>query len=231
MPSDGRSTRDAKLVQYLGEAFGNEKRLETALQAHIAIAKRAPYKRRLRQHLTETRAHARELSRRIKQLGGSRDPVPTPIVEAAEAVVGGAQKAGALALGPLQALRGTGETERQLKNAKTEYAEEAQEIGMYSAIETLAVALDDKDTAALARTILRDERRMFTFLEREIPRLSEAVARSEVPARERNGAAPRPARRSTRSARATRSSTRGASRRSSTRQSSRSRPRSARAPS
>jgi ferritin-like metal-binding protein YciE len=230
MPTNGRSTRDAKLVAYLGEALGNEKRLETSLQAHIASAKRAPYKRRLRQHLTETRAHARELSRRIKQLGGSRDPVPTPIVQAAEAVLGGAQKASALALGPLHALRGTGDAERQLKNARTEFAQEANEIGMYSAIETLALGLNDKDTAALARTILRDERRMFTFLEREIPRLSEAVARSEAPAPERNGAARRPSRPGTRSALAT-SSARGSSRRSGTRQSSRPRARSARAPS
>src|SRR5207237_7135882 len=127
-----------------------------------------------RQHLTETRRHASRLSRRIKQLGGSSDPVPGPLADAAGAVLGGAQKATALAQGPLHALRGTGEQERQLKNAKTEYAEEAQEIGMYTALEALAATLGDKDTARLAREILRDERRMLAFLEREIPRLTPA---------------------------------------------------------
>jgi len=186
--------RDAKLAHYLGEAFGNEKRLETALQAHIAMTTRAPYKRRLRQHLTETRRHAAEIARRIKQLGGTSEPVPGPLGDAASAIVGRAHKASALAQGPLHALRGTGEAERQLKNANTEYAEEAQEIGMYSAIEALAVAVADKDTAQLARRILRDERRMLAFLEREIPRLTGAVARAEIPAGQRNGAVKRPAR-------------------------------------
>ena len=35
------NTRDAKLIQYLNEAYGKEKELETALQAHIAMATRA----------------------------------------------------------------------------------------------------------------------------------------------------------------------------------------------
>jgi len=187
--------RDAKLAHYLGEAFGNEKRLETALQGHIAMTTRAPYKRRLRQHLSETRRHAAELTRRIKQLGGTSEPMPGPLGDAATALVGRAHKASALAQGPLHALRGTGEAERQLKNAKAEYAEEAQEIGMYSAIEALAVAVADRETAQLARKILRDERRMLAFLEREIPRLTGAVARAEIPARQRNGAARRPSRR------------------------------------
>src|SRR5438876_9434601 len=203
-------TRDAKLVQYLGEALGNEKRLETALQAHIGMTTRAPYKRRLSQHLAETKRHATNLKRRIKQLGGPSDPIPAPLVDAAGAVVGRAHKATALAQGPLHALRGTGEEERQLKNAKTEYAEEAQEIGMYSAIEALAVAVADRETAQLARGILRDERRMLAFLEREIPRLTGAVARAEIPARQRNGAAKRPSR----GAKATRRATANGARRS-----------------
>ena len=199
MSTSETPARDAKLAQYVGEALGNEKRLETALQAHIGLTTRAPYKRRLRKHLTETRRHASSLTRRLKQLGGSSDPIPGPLArgplaDAAGAVVGGAQKASALARGPLHALRGTGEQERQLKNAKTEYAEEAQEIGMYTALEALAATLGDKDTARLAREILRDERRMLAFLEREIPRLSAAVARAEVPAAQRNGATGRPRR-------------------------------------
>ena len=160
-------------------------------------------------------------------------------MDAAGALLGGAQKATALAQAPLHALRGTGEAERQLKNAKAEYADEAHEIGMYSAIEALAVAVADKETAQLAREILRDERRMFAFLDREIPRLTTAVARAEIPARQRNGAASGSSRKATRSrggARGTRrtSTSSSASRRTSARgsaarrsggRSSRSRPR------
>ena len=65
--------RDTKLVQYLNEAYGKEKELETALEGHIAMTNRAPYKKRLQQHLKETKSHAREVERRIKKLGGSAD--------------------------------------------------------------------------------------------------------------------------------------------------------------
>src|SRR4029078_15595 len=62
--------RDTKLVQYLNEAYGKEKQLEVALEAHIAMTTKAPYKKRLQAHLKETKAHAREVERRIKKLGG-----------------------------------------------------------------------------------------------------------------------------------------------------------------
>jgi len=49
------NTRDLKLVQYLNEAYGKEKELETALQAHISMTTKAPYRKRLQQHLKETK--------------------------------------------------------------------------------------------------------------------------------------------------------------------------------
>lgn len=181
---------EAKLVQYLNEAFGTEKRLETALEAHIARTVRPEYKKRLKEHLSETKRHAREVKAAIKRLGGVAEtisaPGPQPIAEAAQAVVGVGQKAVALAQGPLHMLRGTGEDEKQLKNAKTEYASEAEEIATYTAIETLAEALGAKEIQRLARAIRRDEERMSSFLEKEIPRLTKAVVKSEIPASERS---------------------------------------------
>jgi ferritin-like metal-binding protein YciE len=173
-----QTTRDAKLVQYLNEAYGKEKELETALQAHISMATRPPYKKRLRQHLTETKGHARAVERRIKQLGGEPAGLPA-------AVGAAASKAVAVAKGPLHALRGTGEAEKMLKNVKTEYWNEFEEIATYTAIETLAETVGDRDTAKLARDIRRDEERMANFLQRQIAPLTKAVAREEIPARER----------------------------------------------
>src|ERR1700752_1038062 len=99
MSSSETPARDAKLVRYLSEAYGNEKRRQGALEAHIASATRAPYKRRLQQHLAESRRHASALSRRMRQLGRAPAPlpvVPTTLGEAAEAVLESAQKATAL---------------------------------------------------------------------------------------------------------------------------------------
>jgi ferritin-like metal-binding protein YciE len=184
-----QTAADVKLVQYLNEAYGLEKQLETSLQAHITMTTKPAYKKRLKGHLSETKTHAREVKRRIKQLGGVAEtvsaPGPEPIAEAAQIVLSGAQKAVALAQGPLHALRGTGEEEKQLKNAKTEYASEAQEIATYIGIETLAEALGDKETQRLARSIRREEERMHSYLEKEIPRLTKAVAKVEIPASQR----------------------------------------------
>jgi ferritin-like metal-binding protein YciE len=176
---------DAKLIQYLNEAYAMETHLETALQAHIAMTTATRYRQRLKEHLSETKRHGREVKQRVKKLGGTPQTVPAPgpdlVSDAAGALLGGAEKAIALAQGPLNAVRGTGQQEKQLKNAKAEYASEAQEIATYQAIETLAEALGDKDTQQLARTIRRDEKRMLSFLEREIPRQTKAVVNAEIP--------------------------------------------------
>ena len=195
------SAADSKLVQYLNEAYGLEKRLETALEAHIAMTTQAPYKKRLRQHLSETKRHGREVGKRVKELGATPAtiyaPGPSQVAEAAQAVLSGAQRAAALAQGPFHALRGTGEQEKQLKNAKTEYASESEEIATYAAIETLAETIGDQQTRQLARAIRREEERMRSYLEKEIPRLTRAVAKAEIPSSQRRKAT-RPRRPSTR---------------------------------
>jgi ferritin-like metal-binding protein YciE len=215
-----QSVRDLKLIQYLNEAYGKEKELETALQAHISMTTRPPYKKRLQQHLKETKGHARQVERRIKQLGGEAAavPAPGPIGDAATAVTSVAGKAVSAAKGPLHALRGTGEQEKMLKNAKTEFSEEHQEIAQYQAIETLAETVGDRDTAKLARGIRREEERMAKFLAGQIPTLTKAVAREEIPAAERrNGGTRRRRRSSSRSRSMSRSSARSRARSSGSR--------------
>jgi ferritin-like metal-binding protein YciE len=185
--------REAKLIQYLNEAYGKEQELVTALQAHISLTTRDAYKKRLKDHLKETKAQAKGLERRIKQLGGKAErvelPGPDKLGEVASKAQAGAQKAMAAAKGPLHAIRGTGEAEKMLKNAKTEFFNEAEEIANYHAIETLAEAVGDRDTAKLAREFRRQEERMASFLEKTITSLTKEVVRDEIPAsqRKRNG--------------------------------------------
>src|SRR5919204_5193453 len=181
------TARDTKLIQYLNEAYGKEKELETALQAHAKMAAgRATYKKRLQDHLKETKAQARGLERRIKQLGGKAEASALP--GPAAAVTAAATKAMAAAKGPIHALRGTGESEKLLKNAKTELWNEYEEIGNYVAIETLAQEVGDRDTEKLARDFRRQEERMAAFLVKLLPQLTKAVARDEIPAAERRRA-------------------------------------------
>lgn len=169
--------RDTKLIQYLSEAYGKERELEVALQADIAMTSKVAYKKRLQAHLRETKAHAKALDKRIKKLGGGGQTV--------QSLVG---KATAVAKGPLHMLRGSGEQEKLLKNAKSQFVAEGEEISTYMAIETFATKVGDSETAKLARGIRKEEERMARYLEGEIRRLAGATAIEEVPAAQRRTA-------------------------------------------
>jgi ferritin-like metal-binding protein YciE len=188
-------TRDAKLVQLLNEAYTKEKQLETALQAHVQVTTRDDYAKRLKDHLKETKSHATQVSRRIKQLGGNPETVSLPgpegLSKAAESVSDVVGKAKAAAQGPLHAVRGSGEQDKMLRNARTEYQEEAHEIATYTVIDSLATAVGDTQTAKLARDILRQEERMQQFLAELLPQLSVDVAHDEIPVSEIEGPAAR----------------------------------------
>jgi ferritin-like metal-binding protein YciE len=174
--------RDAKLIQFLNEAYGKERELEVALQVDIAMTTAAPYKKRLQQHLRETKAHAKALDRRIKKLGGGGQIV--------QSLVG---KATAVAKGPLHAVRGDGQQEKMLKNAKTQFTAEHEEISTYLALEVFATKVGDAETAKLARDIRKEEERMSKFLESQIRKLAATTALEKVPASQRRkGTKPKP---------------------------------------
>src|ERR687893_3300035 len=147
--------RELKLIQYLNEAYGKEKQLETTLQAQIRLAEKT-LKKRLQDHLKETKQQSRNLERRIKQLGGKADagpdlPGPDVVSGAAGAATSLANKAVAAAKGPVQALRGTGRADNLLRNVRDAFWNEAEEIAHYNVIESAANNLGDKDTAKLAK--------------------------------------------------------------------------------
>ncbi len=72
MPKDKElNQRDTKLVTWLSEAHAKEAELEADLTAHIALTEKASYKKRLQQHLKQTREHKRATAKRIRELGGN----------------------------------------------------------------------------------------------------------------------------------------------------------------
>jgi ferritin-like metal-binding protein YciE len=217
--------RDSKLVQWLNEAHIKEAELEADLTAHIGLTEKASYKKRLQQHLKETREHKRKVASRIKQLGGSADEpgppgMPGPVSELAG-------KAVAAAKGQVGTARAaiTRQPETHLRNAQEELREEHVEIALYSRLEALAEEVGDKDTAQLARAIRRDEERMAKFLDAELKRLVKDVVRATIPRDQRAGGGRRRTRRSTgsRTTQTTRRGTTQTARRSNTRRSPRAR--------
>jgi ferritin-like metal-binding protein YciE len=160
-----------KVEQYLGEAQATETGLVRVLQSQIAMAPPGAYRTALEQHLRETRDHAARVAERRRGLGQGSDPLGAA-VSAVESVVGQA-----LALGktPFDLLRGSSVEEKVLKNAKDACATEALEIATYTAIERLARAVGDVETAELAVSIRADEERMLERVLRELPELTDAV--------------------------------------------------------
>lgn len=178
--------RDLKLVQWLNEAHAKEAELEADLTAHIALTQKAPYRKRLQEHLKETRAHKRQVASRIKKLGGEVAPsVDLPVVPSVVGEVAG--KAVAAVKGQIGTVRAalTEQAETHLRNAQEELREEHVEIAIYTRLETFADAVGDRETAQLAKSIRRDEERMAKFLEAELKRLVKDVVRAEIPREQR----------------------------------------------
>jgi ferritin-like metal-binding protein YciE len=173
--------RDTKLVQWLNEAYAKEAELEADLTSHIALTQKQSYKKRLQQHLKETRDHKRQVAARIKRLGGSASALSVPGVPVAVGEAAG--KAVAAAKGQIGLARAavTNQAETHLRNAQEELREEHVEIALYNRLEAFATEVDDRDTAQLAQTIRRDEERMAKFLDAELTRLVKDVVRSEIP--------------------------------------------------
>jgi ferritin-like metal-binding protein YciE len=203
--------RDTKLVQWLNEAHVKEAELEADLGAHIKLTEKPAYKKRLQQHLKETRDHKRSVERRIKQMGGSPSSVknmlgvPKVVGETAGKAVAGVKGQ----VGTARALV-TSQPETHLRNAQEELREEHVEIAMYSRLETLAEEVGDRDTAKLARGIRRDEERMAKFLDSELKRLVKDVVREEIPRDQRAQRRRRSSSRSTSRTRTSRTRSRGA---------------------
>jgi ferritin-like metal-binding protein YciE len=167
---------EQKIVQYLSEAHATEKALVTVLQSQIAMTPGGSYRDGLESHLRETREHATRVQGRLDELRRGASPLHAG-VGLLQSVVGQAM---ALGKTPLDLVRGTGGEEKVLKNAKDACATEALEIATYTAIESLADSVGDRATRALADSIRADEQRMLDRILKEIPKLTDAVVRSEI---------------------------------------------------
>jgi ferritin-like metal-binding protein YciE len=184
------------------------------LTAHITLTQKPSYRKRLQRHLTETRSHKRQVASRIKKLGGTAVTGPN-IPGVPDAVGEVAGKAVAAVKGQVGAARAvvTDQAETHVRNAQEELREEHVEIAIYSRILTLAQEVSDRETAQLARAILRDEERMAKFLQAELGRLVKELVRKEIPRNLRGGTTTRRRSRTTgtRRAAASKSSSRSAS--------------------
>ena len=164
-----------KIVQYLNEAHASEQALTRVLQSQIAMTPSGSYRKGLEKHLEETRSHTERVEHRLRALGEGGNPWQFGL-GVIESVVG---QAVALTKTPFDLVRGSGGEEKVLKNAKDSCAAEALEIATYTALAQLARVAGDSETERLAKSIMGEEQKMLDRLLKEIPRLTDAVARAE----------------------------------------------------
>lgn len=170
------TTAEQKIVRHLNEAHATETGLIRQLQGQIPTTPAGSYRTALERHLEETRDHAERVQRRLGELGEAANPLLAGL-GMAESLM--AQWL-AVAKVPFDLVRGSGGEERILKNAKDSAAAEALQLATYTAIEHLARAAGDEETAALAASIRSDEERMLATIMDELPRLADAAVRAEV---------------------------------------------------
>lgn len=185
----------AVIAKYLLEAHGKERQLETALKAQIAVATRPGLEHALVDHLSVTKRQITALEQRLDEVGEHAD---TPGFSPTGAVIGivstVANKGLSLAKGPLVALRGTSQADRELRAVRDCYWNEAEEIAHYRVIEAVAEQLGDADTAALARRHRKEEEQMQTALEAQLPAVVRGVVAAETPESEWPTTTPSPTR-------------------------------------
>lgn len=188
------NARDAKLIDWLDEAYDNEVRLHADLSTQIPLIEKPAYRKRLEAHLKETEGHERMIAQRIVQLGGQAPGPSVPAVpaglsavsEAVSAVGERAGKAMAAVKSQIAARAVAGEgVESQLRTAEEQILQEHAEIAIYTRIGAFAEQVGDNETGRVTRAILRDEERMVKFLAAELPKLVRDVVRAEVPSAQR----------------------------------------------
>jgi ferritin-like metal-binding protein YciE len=171
-----RKLGEQKVVQYLEEAHAMELAMVQTLTAHVAITPRSRYRTGLETHLRQTRGHAERIERRLQQLGEGRNPLQVGFA-IAQATIG---QAIATAKAPVDMIRGASGAEKLLKNAKDEAVSEQLEVVTYVALQRLAEAVGDQQTARLAISIRQEEEQMQTALHEQVRVLTEAVVNEEV---------------------------------------------------
>jgi ferritin-like metal-binding protein YciE len=153
------------LVAWLRDAHAMEQQAETMLSAQIARLKHYPdLRRKMEEHLEETRRQARMIQDCIDRHGGGG----TTMKDAMGKMVAFAQGLG-----------GMFADDEVVKGSLASYTFEHMEIASYRILVATAEACGDSATAAICTRILKEEEAMATWLESQMPNLVRAFLQLE----------------------------------------------------
>lgn len=147
-------------IAWLKDAHAMERALETALtkQAKHARAVDGVLEQRISQHVQETRRHAELVEQALMRNGAD----PSAMKDAA-----GRMQAS------IQGMLSGASSDTPVKDALVGIAAEHFEIACYRSLETAAREIGDMETAEVCDEIIRDEEAMATFLEGQLPRVTQ----------------------------------------------------------
>jgi len=150
--------QNEQIITWLRDAHAMEQSLTSVLERHIVAARDLPeVRKRLEEHLEETRGHAERVEECLESLGAS----PSTLKSMAGGFMGAMQ---GMSTGVFQ--------DEIVKNALADYAMEHFEMACYS---SLIAAAEDAGLTEISRTcsaILREEAQMGNWLEEQIPELT-----------------------------------------------------------
>ncbi len=147
------------VVEWLRDAYAMETAQMKVLEAHARDAKSHPeIQARMEQHLEETRRQADTLRGCLERYGES-----TSALKNAMGQVSGFFKGISTAVAK----------DELVKNCLADYAAEHFEIACYKSLITGARAVGDHETAKACEQILQQEQNMATWLEQNIPMVTE----------------------------------------------------------
>jgi ferritin-like metal-binding protein YciE len=148
------------LLAWLRDAHAMEQQAETLLTAQISRLKHYPdLRRKLEEHLEETRRQAGLIEDCIKRQGGDTSSIKDAMGKM-------------VAFG--QGLSGLFVDDEVIKGALAAYTFEQMEIASYTILIAAAQACDDTTTAAICTRILREEEAMAKWLAGQTPNLVRA---------------------------------------------------------
>jgi ferritin-like metal-binding protein YciE len=148
------------LLAWLRDAHAMEQQAETMLESQIARLKHYPeLRKKLEEHLEETRRQAQMVNDCIERLGGGTSAVKDTMGKM-------------MAFG--QGLSGLFVDDEVIKGSLASYTFEQMEIASYTILIAAADACGDTTTAAICTRILKEEQAMANWLSAQTPNLVRA---------------------------------------------------------
>lgn len=132
------------IKRYLKDAIAAENSFESQLRGFAEEGDDMVVRQLFQQHAEETRSQIDRLTARLHDLGDSPSSMKSFMAHL-------------FSFAPKTAAVGHDEAERQTQNLMMAYAVENSEVAMYESMATVAEAVGDAATAALARTIQKEE--------------------------------------------------------------------------